>query len=63
VEPACGAALAVIYYDLLKELTREKVKGPVVMIVCGGAGVSLTLLQQWAKQCDLDFPYQEKNNQ
>lgn len=60
VEPACGAALAVLYFDLLKKLIPQGVKGPVVLVVCGGAGVNLSLLQQWANQFNLDFPYKEK---
>ncbi|XP_059490604.1 serine dehydratase-like [Neocloeon triangulifer] len=57
VEPSCGAALSVIYFDLLKELIPKGIKGPIVVIVCGGSGVSLTLLQKWAQQFNLDFPY------
>jgi L-serine/L-threonine ammonia-lyase len=42
VEPACGAALAVIYakQDLLPA-------GDTVVIVCGGSGVSLEQLENW----------------
>jgi L-serine/L-threonine ammonia-lyase len=46
VEPACGAALSA-GYDRAQPL-RES--GPVLVIVCGGAGVNLSLLQQWADQ-------------
>jgi L-serine/L-threonine ammonia-lyase len=46
VEPACGAPLSA-GYDRAQPL-REA--GPVLVIVCGGAGVNLTLLQQWAQQ-------------
>ncbi|XP_065336521.1 L-serine dehydratase/L-threonine deaminase-like [Cloeon dipterum] len=60
VEPACGAALSVVYFDMLKDLLPEAPNGPVVLIVCGGAGVSLTLLQEWAQKFNLDFPYKEK---
>jgi L-serine/L-threonine ammonia-lyase len=43
VEPACGASLSAVY---------EKVEplqgcGPVLVIVCGGAGVTRSLLAQW----------------
>lgn len=43
VEPACGAALAAAYErcDLLRG------RGPVLIEVCGGAGVSLDLLRAW----------------
>jgi hypothetical protein len=60
VEPACGAALAILYFDLLKNKFPQGINGPVVLVVCGGAGVNLSLLQQWAVQFDLDFPYKEK---
>jgi len=51
VEPACGAALAVVYEKLLgKEgglgLGLEK-DSKVVVVVCGGVGVSLELLNEW----------------
>lgn len=49
VEPACGAALAVLYSPRL----REGVKGPIVVEVCGGSGVNLELLQQWKEQLSL----------
>jgi L-serine/L-threonine ammonia-lyase len=44
VEPACGAGLSVIY-DRAPEL--QGLTGPVLVIVCGGAGVSLALLRAW----------------
>ena len=46
VEPSCGAVLAAIYdrCSLLREL------GPVLVEVCGGAGVSWKLLHQWDRQ-------------
>jgi L-serine/L-threonine ammonia-lyase len=46
VEPACGAALSMIY-DRALPLQNLKT---VMVIVCGGAGVSLSLLKKWAKQ-------------
>jgi L-serine/L-threonine ammonia-lyase len=46
VEPACGAALAAIY-DRAAPLVRV---GPIVAIVCGGAGVSLPLLAEWERK-------------
>lgn len=45
VEPACGAGLSVIY-DRAPPIVG---RGPVLVIVCGGAGVSLALLRQWAE--------------
>jgi len=43
VEPACGAALAALY-ERCEFLTG---RGPVLLEVCGGAGVSLELLRSW----------------
>jgi L-serine/L-threonine ammonia-lyase len=43
VEPACGAALAAVYDRAAPLVERE----PIVVIVCGGAGVSLALLKEW----------------
>jgi L-serine/L-threonine ammonia-lyase len=53
VEPACGAALAVLYSDRLRATLSLETdnNGPIVVLVCGGSGVSLDLLQQW--QADL----------
>lgn len=46
VEPACGAALAAVYERL--EPVREVES--LVVIVCGGAGVTLELLRKWGKE-------------
>lgn len=46
VEPACGAALATAYNRAEPLQTRE----PILMIVCGGAGVTRELLDKWNKQ-------------
>jgi len=45
VEPACGASLAAVYGR------AEPLEGlrPIVIIICGGAGVSLRLLDEWKK--------------
>jgi L-serine/L-threonine ammonia-lyase len=43
VEPACGAALSAVY-DHAQPLSGLS---PIVIIVCGGAGVSLQLLKEW----------------
>jgi L-serine/L-threonine ammonia-lyase len=45
VEPACGASLAAVY-GRAKPLEGLR---PIVIIVCGGAGVSLPLLNEWKK--------------
>jgi L-serine/L-threonine ammonia-lyase len=49
VEPACGAALSTIY-DRAAPLRGV---GPIVVIVCGGAGVSLDLLERWKQQLEV----------
>jgi L-serine/L-threonine ammonia-lyase len=46
VEPACGASLSVVYDRAAPLLGR----GPVLIIVCGGAGVTRDLLVQWDQQ-------------
>jgi L-serine/L-threonine ammonia-lyase len=45
VEPACGAALAA-----LSDLPAEIGDGPIVVVVCGGAGVSRELFARWDAQ-------------
>ena len=49
VEPACGAALAVLYSGRL----RNSIAGPIVVEVCGGSGVNLELLQLWKERFSL----------
>ncbi len=46
VEPACGAALAAGYVRAPALIDRD----PVVIIVCGGVGVTRELLQKWDEQ-------------
>jgi len=46
VEPACGAALAAVY-DCAAPLTGLS---PIVVIVCGGAGVNRKLLEDWEQK-------------
>ncbi len=46
VEPACGAALAAGYLSAPALNDRN----PVVIIVCGGVGVTRELLQKWDEQ-------------
>lgn len=56
VEPACGAALAVLYSDRLRhqffdsESTGTRVLGPVVIEICGGSGVTIDLLHEWKEK-------------
>ena len=46
VEPACGASLSVVY----DQAAPLRGRGPVLVIVCGGAGVTCDLLTQWDQQ-------------
>lgn len=46
VEPACGAALALVY-DKNPDLIRYE---KILIIVCGGCGVNLDLLEKWKIQ-------------
>ena len=46
VEPACGASLSVVY----DQAAPLRGRGPVLVIVCGGAGVTRDLLTQWDQQ-------------
>ncbi|MGE4349037.1 MAG: pyridoxal-phosphate dependent enzyme [Candidatus Berkiella sp.] len=50
VEPACGAALAVAYQNLpvLKQFKN------IAIIICGGNGVSVELLNGWKQQFQVD---------
>jgi L-serine/L-threonine ammonia-lyase len=52
IEPACGAALAVLYSDRLRNqyfssTSTEQSDGPVVIEICGGSGVNIDLLKEW----------------
>jgi L-serine/L-threonine ammonia-lyase len=44
VEPSCGAALAAIYDDV----TELQDKANILVVVCGGMGVSLAQLNAWS---------------
>jgi len=46
VEPSCGASLAAIY-ERREELSG---RGPVLIEICGGGGVSLELLRRWDRE-------------
>ncbi|HRE30442.1 MAG TPA: pyridoxal-phosphate dependent enzyme [Candidatus Berkiella sp.] len=49
VEPACGAALSVIYeqYSIIQQFSN------IAVILCGGSGVNLSLLKKWQQQFSL----------
>uniref|UniRef100_A0A4W3HSS8 L-serine deaminase n=1 Tax=Callorhinchus milii TaxID=7868 RepID=A0A4W3HSS8_CALMI len=58
VEPACGASLAAVYSGVVCRLQREG-KLPsnlrsLVVIVCGGSGITVHQLQQYKQQLGLD---------
>jgi L-serine/L-threonine ammonia-lyase len=46
VEPACGAALSAAYAPAPQTAGR----GPLLVIVCGGAGVTRRLLEEWDRK-------------
>ncbi|XP_078734931.1 L-serine dehydratase/L-threonine deaminase-like [Lampetra fluviatilis] len=54
VEPACGAALAAVYSGVVRRLVAEgrlgPRPGPIVVVVCGGSGVTLGQLREWREQ-------------
>lgn len=57
MEPACGAALAAVYGEVIKKLQGEgKLQAPlasVVVIVCGGSNISLAQLRALKEQLGL----------
>ncbi|XP_078523271.1 L-serine dehydratase/L-threonine deaminase-like [Lissotriton helveticus] len=54
VEPACGAALAVVYSNVVQRLQKEgklmAELGPVVIVVCGGNNITLGQLARLKEQ-------------
>ena len=50
VEPACGAALAPLYEGILQQKVDVKPDTKVVVVVCGGANISLELLETWSRE-------------
>lgn len=57
VEPACGAALAAVYCNIIDRLKTEgklpQDMGPVVVVVCGGNIIGLGQLQLLKKKVGL----------
>lgn len=50
VEPACAVSLAVIYTGKLREYLPDlKPESRVVVVVCGGSGLSLEILNEYVK--------------
>ena len=53
VQPACGAALSAVYCNVLqclKDKSELHKLNDVVVVVCGGSGVSLNKFQEWKKE-------------
>jgi L-serine/L-threonine ammonia-lyase len=50
VEPACGAALAPVYAAALPLAGLGSADAPVIVIVCGGAGVTREQLAEWDRK-------------
>lgn len=48
VEPACGAALALVYNKNPELMSYEKI----LIVVCGGCGVSLELIEKWKENLE-----------
>ena len=54
VEPACGVNVALCYDGRLKKLLPElTAESKVVIVLCGGAGVTLELLMEWRERFGL----------
>jgi L-serine/L-threonine ammonia-lyase len=49
VEPACGAALAPVYAGVEPVRAAASTGAPIMVVVCGGAGVSREQLSQWER--------------
>lgn len=49
VEPACGAALALLYSERRRGALAHFKGKTVVVIVCGGGGVNAEILDQWKR--------------
>jgi hypothetical protein len=50
-----------VYCGILEKLQAEGylpdlTSGPIVVIVCGGNGASLSVLQEWAARFYVEFP-------
>ena len=45
VEPACGAALALLYSE--RQRAALAAFDPLVVVVCGGSGVDWEIMAQW----------------
>lgn len=58
VQPACGAALALLYAGRLQQLQREgrlrPPLGSVVVVVCGGGGIQAAQLRALKSQLGLE---------
>ncbi|MGD9366752.1 MAG: pyridoxal-phosphate dependent enzyme [Desulfobacteraceae bacterium] len=52
VEPACGASLAAVYEPVADLSSKQNI----LVIICGGAGVTIQQLQAWDRQLDQKRP-------
>lgn len=52
IEPACGAALALVYTE--RHRKRLVDKGPLVVVVCGGSGINTNLLEEMSQKLGLN---------
>lgn len=53
VEPACGAALAAGYSTRCRDvLQRVAGSGPVVIVVCGGSGITSEILDSMRQEVE-----------
>jgi L-serine/L-threonine ammonia-lyase len=48
VEPACGASLAAVYHPVDFLMNKRNI----LVIVCGGAGVTISRLEAWKRELD-----------
>ena len=56
VEPACAAALAPLFAPQIfqeLDLDIQALDGPIVVIVCGGSGVTLDQVSAWKSEVGL----------
>lgn len=64
VEPACGVNVALCYDGRLKKLLPElTAESKVVIILCGGAGITLELLMEWREKFGLMERETTKDNE
>ena len=54
IPPACGAAVSAVYTDTISKLQEEgklpRQLNNIVVIVCGGGGADVEIINKWRKQ-------------